>query len=149
MPGCPARGQYEVNVTAKVTAHGPRGRVHGCSGCGRPSGGEVWGWTAVQGAVWEVGVGEPGLGAMWKLRAPLPALFGSGPASPSCSLAPMIFYVLAELYLFQFPLIYVHGQACTWMPLNPFRQCFSLSWLLFLSQVPPPPQSVKTKSAPR
>ena len=49
----------------------PRGRVHVRSGCGRPSGGEVLGWTAVQGAVWEVGAGEPGESCLAELaRAP-------------------------------------------------------------------------------
>ena len=61
-----------------------------------------------------VGVGEPGLGAMWKLPAQLPGLFGPGPAS-SCPVAPVILFTyFSELYPLPSPLLCAHRQA--WSP---------------------------------
>lgn len=62
-----------------------------------------------------VGVGEPGLGAMWKLCALLPAFYWLGPAFPSCPMALVAVCTdCLEPYPFPAPLVCAHGHA--WHP---------------------------------
>lgn len=75
-----------------------------------------------------VGVGEPGLGAMWKLCALLPAFYWLEPAFPSCPVALVaVCTYFSEPYPFPAPLVCAHGHA--WHPTTsePTATIFPLS----------------------
>lgn len=143
-PPPPVQPNPSVGKPVGVSRPGPRHLANGAARRGdcrpiaaRPEGGGAAGGRKSEGrevrlrgaaCSARVGVGEPGLGAMWKLRAPLPVQFGPRPPPPSCPVTPMILSTyFPEPYPFPSPLVCAPGQACTQIPFYPFRQCFSLS----------------------